>query len=440
MWKKVLYIGIAVVIGIFVYIIGYQSNQYNHLTSVVNDAIASSNYSDVAKVFGGCFDTNSIVEDDADDLDLVVYPATSLIDQKYYQGENEVRYLKYEAAYYIYIFKSSFSYSNTTSSSGAVSNETGFVFYSGQNEYHYHFVVSDSVNNTEYVEHPTNPKELVLNNGRDYTNSQSTWYFMTITLTETMLDDIVKELNGNIDSMAIVDSFGEEVYKTNINLDFSQEFFIDLEPLFENYNVYLTDYAKGVAGAEEKFLEFYGVTGGDTGWLNTTFEGYKTTKGYTFRFDDSYLSPSKLVWQTIGMLVLYMLVMALFYILIFHFRSIKRLFTRDNYKNYDDEVIVNGKKVKSSELETETKKSKKSKDESKEALALETEKEPVVVKALPEEQKEEVNEPAKEVKEEAKPAPKKQASKKTKAEKTTSKEEKFTEAEKPTSQPEEKKE
>ena len=203
MWKKILYIGIAIVIGIFVYIIGYQSNQYNHLTNVVNDAISSSNYADVAKVFGGCFDTNSIVDDDTDDLDLVVYPATSLIDQKYYQGENEVRYLKYEAAYYFYIFKSSFSYSNKTSSSGAVSNETGFVFYSGQNEYHYHFVVSDSVNSTEYVETPTSPKELTLNNSRDYTNSQSTWYFMTITITETMLDDIVKELNGNIDSFAI---------------------------------------------------------------------------------------------------------------------------------------------------------------------------------------------------------------------------------------------
>ena len=50
MWKKVLYIGVAAVIGIMVFLLGYQSNQINHLTSLVNNAIDSGKYEEVAKI------------------------------------------------------------------------------------------------------------------------------------------------------------------------------------------------------------------------------------------------------------------------------------------------------------------------------------------------------------------------------------------------------
>lgn len=353
MWKKVLYLGVAVIFGILVYIFAYQSNQYGHITDIVMDAIENEKYEEVAKVFGGCFDTHTIVEDDSDKLDLVIYPATSLIEESYYPNEDETqKYLKYENAYYVYLFKSNFSYGNTTSSSGDVTNATGLMFYSGENEFKYNFVVSDQINSKDYIETPKTPAQVVMNKAHNVTSSQADWHFMTLTVTELMITEMTVKLGGDIDSIAIIDNLGEVVYKTNVALDFSQTFFKDVEPLVTNYNVYLTAYQNAEnddarRAAEEKFIEFYGKDGEeDNGWVNTTFKTYKETKGYTFRYDNDYLVPGSLVWQTIGVLALYLVVVALFYILLFHFKTLRRIFSRESYKDYsNDDVIINGKKV-----------------------------------------------------------------------------------------------
>ena len=56
--------------------------------------------------------------------------------------------------------------------------------------------------------------------------------------------------------------------------------------------------------------------------------------GYSFRYGDDYLSPSKIIWQTVGMMCIYALVIVAFYILLFHFDFIRGLFSKDTYKEY----------------------------------------------------------------------------------------------------------
>lgn len=332
MWKKVLYIGVAAVIGIMVFLLGYQSNQINNLTSLVNNAIDSGKYEEVAKIWEGCFDTKSIVVDNDDDLDIVVYPATSQVDVSYGASDDKKeRHYKYEKSYYIYIFKSKFNYINAQSSTGEDSNKMGIRFYSGEEKYDYYFVVNADINSSSYVEKPTKLSEALLNNSRDYTASQEGWNFMKLTVTESMLTAMA--LNGGVDRIAITDNSGAEVYNEAAQLDFSQAFFTDIADLFTNYNEFLqaeidaNGDSKKINAAVEKFNNFYEP------WYED-FEAKTAETGYTFRYSEDYLFPSSLIWQTIGMEAIYIVVVAIFYILLFHFAAIRSLFSKERYKDY----------------------------------------------------------------------------------------------------------
>lgn len=346
MWKKILYFGVAIIIGILVFIMSYSSNQMNHLESLVKGAIDNEKFHEVPMVWDGCFDTNSIIENNQDNLDIVLYPATSQTDITLKIGEESRREVEYEKAYYLYIFNAKFSLGNIND--GATNyNETCLEFSSESNSssYKYYFVVNEEINKGSYIEEPTTLAEALLNNSRDVTNTNETWNFMRVTLTETMINHITSSIGGEITKFDLKDSDGNIQYSSDVKLDFSQPFFTDVKDLFENYNIYLDSYlaADGdktkIQEASDKFQEFYEA------WK---IEFDKNEKGYTFRYDDNILTPSKLMWQTVGMVTLYAVVIVLFYILLFHFSAIRKIFSRETYKDYSDdkEVMVNGKMVK----------------------------------------------------------------------------------------------
>ncbi|MDE6656050.1 MAG: hypothetical protein K2J85_03565 [Anaeroplasmataceae bacterium] len=348
MWKKVLYFGIAIVIGILVYIIGYSSNQMNHLESMVSSAIASEEYYKVPMVWGGCFDTKSIVDGNTDKLTIRIYPATSQTDVTYGEEENSTRYLEFERAYYLYIFNGKFSIDTVTTGTSSY-NKTAIEFSSNEGSYEYFFVVNDTMNSSMYVETPKSKEEALLNDARDVTNTNANWNFMRITFTETMLNQILKEINGSITKLSVKACDGEVVYSTDIQLDFSQGFFEDakLKDMLDKYNTYLKAYLES-EGDSNKLKELNATWGTQFEEWKADFQKDIPNTGYALGYERDVVTPSKLVWQTIGMLALYALVIILFYILIFHFSAIKRIFTRENYREYsrDSSIIVNGKRVK----------------------------------------------------------------------------------------------
>lgn len=349
MWKKILYFGVAIIFGILIYIIGYSSNQMNHLESIISNAIKNEEFYKVPMVWDGCFDTKSIVENNSDKLDIAIYPATSQTDVTYGTEENSTRYVHYERAYYLYIFNTKFSILNINTGSSSYNKTSVALTSESGKTYEYYFVVNENINAQDYVKEPITKEQALLNVTRDVTNTNETWNFMRITFTETMLEQVKKEINGEITKFEIKDAEGVSQYSTDIHFDFTQSFFSDTKELFDNYNIYLDSYlaADGdknkIKEAENKFQEFYQP------W-NEEFEKNKEQTKYTFRYPDSVLTPGKLIWQTIGMLALYALVIALFYILLFHFSAIRRIFSRENYKDYSksSEVMVNGKMVKKS--------------------------------------------------------------------------------------------
>ena len=74
---KVIYIAFAAVLAVVVFSFNYQSNQYNAVIDRVNKYIKNEEYSNVARIFGGAFDSNNILETEKyDDVTMVLYPGT----------------------------------------------------------------------------------------------------------------------------------------------------------------------------------------------------------------------------------------------------------------------------------------------------------------------------------------------------------------------------
>lgn len=326
MWKKVLYFGVMVIIGMLFYTVSYNSNQYNYIYDLAQNAINNENYDELPKIFGGCFDTNEIIHEKEEEVEVLVYPGTSSSDSTYIdESEKEQRVLVYEESYYLYLFNSKFSYLNITNEE-TVSNKTAIRFNGSNGSYDYYFVVNDSVNSDIYKAAPKTLKELVLNSTRDLVTSNSNWNFININITKTMIELIEAEI-GDITGFDLINNEGDSVYTCSAAFDFSEQFFTDVEPLIENYTQYLDNYLAGKNDAVEIFNEWY------TPWQEEFSENSSQT-GYSFRYEDDELVPSKVLWQTIGMMGLYVLCVLILYVLFFHFNDIRRIFSRDSYKDY----------------------------------------------------------------------------------------------------------
>ncbi len=344
MWKKVLYVGVSVILAIVIYMVGYQSNQNNHIYELVSKNVSSGEYANVGRTLGGCFDTNSIVSENEEKLDLVIYPATTLT-SSYQYGDQ--RYQHFETAYYIYLFKPQFSLWNTEDEKAP--NKAGIRFTASDgSSYDYYYLVNEDVNSNCYVSNPNTLEEALLKNKRQHIiyQKQHGLLFTISTFTKTQLNLIKERLNGNaIDAISILDIRGEVVYTTNVQLDFSQAFFTDIESFSTRFDEYVqtvnaTSDSKEKKNLEKEFSEF------SKEWQDNTFAPWIDEKGYTMRYDNNVLSPSSLIWRTIGMVALFGVVVVILYLLLFHFAAIKRIFSRETYKDYGGRgTYVNGQEI-----------------------------------------------------------------------------------------------
>lgn len=338
---KILYVGLAFIMAIFIYMLGYNSNGYAYIQTLTGNAIKEANYSEVAKIHGGCFYSESIVTDESDKFDLAIFPSATLSTYTYYSSsdldaEATTDYL-YENSYYIYVFKPTYEYDNL--SVGDTFNNTAIRFNSANGSYNYLLNVTDAINTDHLSTQPLSLNDSALKASRNAISSYSSWEFFNITLTATMIEAMQSELKGAITSVTLVDSEGKDVDTVAVELNFDHQFFTDVEPLAVKYNEYIkefnaADQAKdkdGVKAAEEKFNAFYEGDGSTKGFKDKFFE---INSKNSFRHDDDYLRPGKLVWQSIGMIVLFVVCAALLYVLLFHFNFIKSIVFKDRSGNY----------------------------------------------------------------------------------------------------------
>ncbi len=319
---KILYIAFGLILAVLIYIIGYNSNGFNYILKITNKAIKQQDYTEVALIHGGCLDKRSLVEDQTDLLDMAIFPSTTLSATTYYSEEEKKTENSYDNSYYIYIFNPKFELIDVQTTEYI--NSSGVKFYDeNENSFVYEFKITNDINAKKYVAKPSTKEEALLYGERNLFNGYDSWGFFNITLTS----DMIEAMNlKNITSLAVLDSGGNEVYTQEVSLDFSQEFFSDVAPLVEHYNIYIEEANSSdkeiSKNAEDKFNEFYG---GENG-----FEAqFKQIENYSFRHSDKYLQPTSLIWQTIGIVALYLVCAFLLYMLLFHFAFLKSLVSRD---------------------------------------------------------------------------------------------------------------
>ena len=337
---KVLYISFGLLIGLLVCLVGYQTNGATHVMNMVNEALDSKNYSELVMIHGVCFDKESIVEDDSDKLDIVIFPGTHLTMAQYYENGDEenddktvVKKYLAEKAYYIYIISPKFSIKGYSENKEFV-NHSGLKFVSNNSSYKYNFLVSDTVNDECLEKTPVCFEDSYFGY-RDDINYNSVWGYMNIVITEGML----KAMNvSNTNKIEIYDDTDTIAASFDVNLDFSQKFFTDVDPFVSTHN----DYLKKIDGhendrslvkeADAEFEKFYlgEAKDGSSGFKN---DFVKLDDSYSFRYDDKILAPGKLVWQTIGGLAIYLLAAVVLYLLFFHFKDLMNIFTK-NKGNY----------------------------------------------------------------------------------------------------------
>lgn len=326
---KVVYFMFAAILALVVYLFTYNSAGYDHVKALSDAAISEKNYSDLGKIFGGCLDTRSIIEDTSDYLDMVIYPSSTLTSVSYTENEESKSFNKYEDSYYIYIINPTFDYDDV-SVNGNVINKTAIRFESDTNSYDYYLKITDSINSEIYVESPSTLNEAVMKNNRDYTVDYASWNFFKIVITESMLN----AMNiGEVKSVSIIDSDGENIYTISADMNFTQEYFTFVEPLTIEYNKYLSvvelDDEEKLAAADEIFNLFYFGENGNDGFESLV----NNSEFYSFRYTDDYLQPSSLIWRSIGMVLFFAVAVMLLYALLFHFKQLKALISGEARKS-----------------------------------------------------------------------------------------------------------
>ena len=76
MFKKIIYVVVAVFFGIAIFYINYATDQSAYKVDLIKNAIENEEYEIVPRLFGGLFDSESIIADSSDKFELKIYPGT----------------------------------------------------------------------------------------------------------------------------------------------------------------------------------------------------------------------------------------------------------------------------------------------------------------------------------------------------------------------------
>ena len=323
MFKKICFFIIAGFFLIAIYYLNYQTDQYNHTLSILTEAIENKEYVNAAKVFGGFFDGKSIIEDDSDKLDLIIYPGTTQVEVAYYVDGEKTDYTDYEKSYQFYLFQNDFSLNSYTYGDDKQANYSGIRFLAQDGKsFMYYFVLNDLVNSEHYVEKPKKMIETLLNDNRDYASTEATLGFININVTQSMVTEIENKIGGDIVTLEIVDNENNVVYNHAISMQFNDQFFVDCNDMITKYSDTLKAYLKTSSKEEQEILiedfnNYY-----DNWLVEFNNKNYAT---YTFGYTAEELSPNSLYYKSIDKVIVYVVAIVLIYIILFHRYELKKL-------------------------------------------------------------------------------------------------------------------
>lgn len=362
---KVIYISFALIIVFFSSIVLFNTAKGDHIINVTNKALQEKDYNEILSLFCGIYYEDSSVTGKKGDIDIIVNP--SYVEKSFYyakdvDGKTETHfYHKFLKSYSFFIFNSDFT-TTTRKVKGENINEAGIKFILNKDgetvEYNYPFVISSTVNTTKTFDAATSVYDYELNYKRDIITDSQKYGFYNFTINENTIEAIENSIGGEITGFNVVDSSNKNVFESDFTFafEFAEPFYMTeyngskeagvIENIYNTYIPYYDSYKinskKYIADNyvaeynsksvyEEKNKQFdESVTNFIDKIKNSTEydSKIKVSKTESEIITNSVIA--KAVWRTIGIEALVLLVIAVIYILLFHFQQLRDFIFRND--------------------------------------------------------------------------------------------------------------
>ena len=358
---KIIYIAFCLVLAVIIALGMYTSFASSNYSALLTNAVAKAKeaenyqdaeYSDIARCFS-IFSTPlenepSLLYAEENGKNIIfIYESVNQHNASYSIDGKDETISRVENVYLVTILHPEFNFLNLSDKT----NPSAFRFYGTNSEvpyYDYYFNLSADCNSGTYLAKPTTEKESVLRGGRSLLDTYRTSYdLIFFPLTETTMSFIKEELKSDVVGFNIVDNAQNSVYKKSEYVDFEFDFpktagtfYGDMEDFVKYYNIYTEnregkgDYDTDTVNAASVYIESFTK---DPSSMIPDFNT-KYIQGYP---RESVYTGTDMVMKTIGITLLFVVVVALIYILLFHLKSIKKFIRRFSKKEEPERKIPN---------------------------------------------------------------------------------------------------
>ena len=356
---KIIYIAFCLVLAVIIALGMYTSFASSNYSALLTNAVAKAKeaenyqdaeYSDIARCFS-IFSTPlenepSLLYAEENGKNIIfIYESVNQHNASYSIDGKDETISRVENVYLVTILHPEFNFLNLSDKT----NPSAFRFY-GTNGKHYDYIfnLSADCNSGTYLAKPTTEKESVLRGGRSLLDTYRTSYdLIFFPLTETTMSFIKEQVGSDIAGFNIVDNATNSVYKKSEYVDFKFDFpnaagtfYADMEDFVKYYNIYTEnregkgDYDTDTVNAASVYIESFTK---DPSSMIPDFNT-KYIQGYP---RESVYTGTDMVMKTIGITLLFVVVVALIYILLFHLKSIKKFIRRFSKKEEPERKIPN---------------------------------------------------------------------------------------------------
>lgn len=356
---KIIYIAFCLVLAVIIALGMYTSFASSNYSALLSNAVAKAKeaenyqdaeYSDIARCFS-IFSTPlenepSLLYAEENGKNIIfIYESVNQHNASYSIDGKDETISRVENVYLVTILHPEFNFLNLSDKT----NPSAFRFYGTNGEhYDYIFNLSADCNSGTYLAKPTTEKESVLRGGRSLLDTYRTSYDLVFfPLTETTMSFIKEQVGSDIAGFNIVDNATNSVYKKSEYVDFKFDFpnaagtfYGDMEDFVKYYNIYTEnregkgDYDTDTVNAASVYIESFTK---DPSSMIPDFNT-KYIQGYP---RESVYTGTDMVMKTIGITLLFVVVVALIYILLFHLKSIKKFIRRFSKKEEPERKIPN---------------------------------------------------------------------------------------------------
>ena len=357
---KIIYIAFCLVLAVIIALGMYTSFASSNYSALLTNAVAKAKeaenyqdaeYSDIARCFS-IFSTPlenepSLLYAEENGKNIIfIYESVNQHNASYSIDGKDETISRVENVYLVTILHPEFNFLNLSDKT----NPSAFRFYgtNGKHYYDYIFNLSADCNSGTYLAKPTTEKESVLRGGRSLLDTYRTSYDLVFfPLTETTMSFIKEQVGSDIAGFNIVDNATNSVYKKSEYVDFKFDFpnaagtfYADMEDFVKYYNIYTEnregkgDYDTDTVNAASVYIESFTK---DPSSMIPDFNT-KYIQGYP---RESVYTGTDMVMKTIGITLLFVVVVALIYILLFHLKSIKKFIRRFSKKEEPERKIPN---------------------------------------------------------------------------------------------------